>query len=251
MHQTDYNYFPYGRQNVTEEDIKAVNEVLKSDFLTQGPKVPAFEKNISSYLDVKYSLAVSNATSALHLACLALDLKEGDFVWTSPTTFVASANCARYCGADIDFVDIDIATGLMDVNKLSEKLSIAKKNKKLPKIVIPVHLTGSSCDMESIYKLSKQYGFAIIEDASHALGGKYKNSFVGSCSYSDFTVFSFHPVKIITTGEGGILTTNNNSLAKKADRLRNHGIVKDKEFSRIHTMDLGLMSSKYLVIITE
>ncbi len=229
MDQTDWKYFPYGRQNVTEQDIEAVNEVLRSDFLTQGPKVQDFEKNISNFLDVEHSLAVSNATSALHLACLALDLKDGDSVWTSPTTFVASANCARYCGADIDFVDIDLATGLMDVNKLSEKLSIAKENKKLPKIVIPVHLTGSSCDMEPIYELSKQYGFAIIEDASHALGGQYKNSFVGSCQYSDFTVFSFHPVKIITTGEGGILTTKNKSLAKKADRLRNHGIVKDKE----------------------
>ena len=191
MNQTDNKYFPYGRQNITEEDIKAVNEVLRSDFLTQGPKVTVFEKNISNLLDVDFSLAVSNVTSALHLACLTLDLKKGDYVWTSPTTFVASANCARYCGANVDFVDINVDTGLMDVNKLSEKLSIAKEHNKLPKIVIPVHLTGSSCDMESIYKLSQEYGFSIVEDASHALGGKYKNSYVGSCEFSDFTAFSF------------------------------------------------------------
>ena len=229
MNQIEYKYFPYGRQNITEEDIKAVNEVLRSDFLTQGPKVPEFEKKISNYLNVNFTLAVSNATCALHLACLSLDLKKGDIVWTSPTTFVASANCARYCGADIDFVDINLCTGLMDVNKLSEKLSSAKEHNRLPKIVIPVHLTGSSCDMESIYQLSKEYGFAIVEDASHAMGGKYKNSLVGSCEFSDFTFFSFHPVKIITTGEGGILTTKDCNLAKKANKLRNHGIIKDKD----------------------
>ena len=228
MSHTELNYLPYGRQRITEDDIASVVSVLKSDFLTQGPIVPKFEQKISNFLNVKFTLAVTNATSALHLACLALGLNKGDIVWTSPNTFVASANCARYCGAEIDFVDIDINTGLMDMNELSKKLEIANLKNKLPKIIIPVHFAGSSCDMKALYKLSRKYDFSIIEDASHALGGTYEDKAVGSCFYSDFAVFSFHPVKIITTGEGGVLCTNNKELARKASQLRSHGIEKDK-----------------------
>ena len=228
MSPAELNNLPYGRQQITKSDIASVISVLKSDFLTQGPIIPKFEKKISEILNVEFSLAVTNATSALHLACLSLGLKKGDIVWTSPNTFVASANCARYCGADIDFVDIDINTGLMDMNELSKKLEIANLKNKLPKIVIPVHFAGSSCDMKALYKLSREYHFSVIEDASHALGGSYENKAVGSCTYSDFAVFSFHPVKIITTGEGGVLCTNNKKLAHKASQLRSHGIEKDK-----------------------
>ena len=225
-------YIPYGKHSITEDDIKAINDVLRSDFITQGPKVPEFEKKLSEILKVGNTIAVSNATSALHLACLALGIGEGDLVWTSPNTFVASANCARYCNSDIDFVDINLDNGLMDIEKLRKKLEIAKADNRLPQILIPVHFAGTSCDMESIYKLSKEYGFYVIEDASHALGGKYKNEAVGSCKYSDFTVFSFHPVKIITTGEGGALCTNDSLLAKKVRQLRSHGIVKDSNLFR-------------------
>ena len=228
MSHAESDYLPYGRQQITKADIASVISVLKSDFLTQGPIIPKFEKKISEIVDVEFSLAVTNATSALHLACLSLGLKKGDIVWTSPNTFVASANCARYCGADIDFVDIDINTGLMDMNELSKKLEIANLKNKLPKIIIPVHFAGSSCDMKALYKLSREYDFSIIEDASHALGGSYEDKAVGSCTYSDFAVFSFHPVKIITTGEGGVLCTNNKKLARKASQLRSHGIEKDK-----------------------
>ncbi len=228
MSHAELDYLPYGRQQITEDDINAVIAVLKSDFLTQGPIIPKFEKKISNVLNVDSSIAVTNATSGLHLACLAMGLKKGDILWTSPNTFVASANCARYCGADVDFVDIDINTGLMDMNELSKKLEIAKLKNKLPKIIIPVHFAGSSCDMKTIYELSKEYNFSIIEDASHALGGLYEDKPVGSCEYSDFAVFSFHPVKIITTAEGGVLCTNNKKLARKAYQLRSHGIIKDK-----------------------
>ena len=228
MSHAELDYLPYGRQQITKADIDSVISVLKSDFLTQGPIIPKFEKKISEIVNVEFSLAVTNATSALHLACLSLGLKKGDIVWTSPNTFVASANCARYCGADIDFVDIDINTGLMDMNELSKKLEIANLKNKLPKIIIPVHFAGSSCDMKALYKLSREYHFSVIEDASHALGGSYEDKAVGSCTYSDFAVFSFHPVKIITTGEGGVLCTNNKKLARKASQLRSHGIEKDK-----------------------
>tara|TARA_Y100001978_G_scaffold199699_1_gene214503 strand:- start:69 stop:1250 length:1182 start_codon:yes stop_codon:yes gene_type:complete len=228
MAVSNFDYLPYGRHQITNDDIKAVNSVLKSNYLTQGPVVPAFEEKVSEILNSDFSIAVTNATSALHLACLALDLKEGDLVWTSPNTFVASANCARYCGAEVDFVDIDINTGLMDMSELSNKLEIAKKDNKLPKIVIPVHFAGSSCDMLTLYKLSKKYNFSIIEDASHAFGGFYDGKPVGSCVFSDFAVFSFHPVKIVTTAEGGILCTKNKNLADKAFQLRSHGIVKDQ-----------------------
>jgi UDP-4-amino-4,6-dideoxy-N-acetyl-beta-L-altrosamine transaminase len=217
---------PYGRQNISEDDIKAVVDVLHSEFLTQGPVVPAFEKAVADYCGVGYAVAVNSATSALHIACIALGVGVGDSVWTTPVTFVASANCARYCGADVDFVDIDPRTYNMSVEALAAKLVHAEKNGKLPKVVIPVHLCGQSCEMEAIHALSKKYGFRIIEDASHAIGGRYKDEKVGNCRYSDITVFSFHPVKIITTGEGGMALTNEASLAIRMARLRSHGITR-------------------------
>ena len=221
------DYIPYGKQTIDHEDIKNVVNVLKSDFLTQGPKIPEFEKQISSFVGSKYSVAVNSATSALHIACKALGLNEGDYLWTSPITFVASANCARYCGAQVDFVDINISNGLICTEKLEEKLELAKKTNMLPKIIVPVHLSGASCEMKKIYELSIKYNFKIIEDASHAIGGTYENERVGICRYSDITIFSFHPVKIITTGEGGIAVTNNLNLFEKMQLLRSHGISKD------------------------
>jgi UDP-4-amino-4,6-dideoxy-N-acetyl-beta-L-altrosamine transaminase len=217
---------PYGRQDISEADIQAVVDVLKSEFLTQGPAVPAFEKAVADYCDVKYSFAVNSATSALHIACLALGVGKGDLVWTSPITFVASANCALYCGAEVDFVDIDAATYNMSVSVLEEKLVKAELAGRLPKVVIPVHLAGQSCEMDKIHALGQKYGFRIIEDASHAIGGKYKNKPIGGCQYSDITVFSFHPVKIITTGEGGMCLTNDPELAISLNRYRSHGIVR-------------------------
>ncbi len=217
---------PYGRQSISEEDIEAVVKVLRSDYLTQGPVVPEFEKLVSTYCGAKYAVAVNSATSALHIACLALNVGPGDLVWTTPITFVASANCARYCGADVDFVDINPRTYNMSVERLSEKLEQAKRSGRLPKVLIPVHLAGQSCEMEAIHALSLEYGFRIIEDASHAIGGRYKNQKVGSCAYSDITVFSFHPVKIITTGEGGMAVTNDPELVKRMARLRSHGITR-------------------------
>lgn len=218
---------PYGRQNISEADIQAVVEVLRSDYLTQGPTVPAFEKCVSDYCHARFSVAVNSATSALHIACLALGIGPGDAVWTSPITFVASANCALYCGAKVDFVDIDPHTYNMSIERLAEKLAHAEKNDNLPKIVIPVHLCGQSCDMNSIHELSQRYDFKIIEDASHAIGSKYQSEPIGNCRYSDITVFSFHPVKIITTAEGGLATTNNAKLASKMQLLRSHGITRD------------------------
>ena len=217
---------PYGRQNISQDDIDAVVEVLRSDFLTQGPVVPEFEKVVASYCGAKYAVAVNSATSALHIACLALGVGPGDLVWTSPVTFVASANCARYCGADVDFVDIDPRTYNMSIACLSEKLEHAQRNGRLPKVVIPVHLAGQSCEMEAIHTLSLKFGFRIIEDASHAIGGSYKGEKVGCGRYSDITVFSFHPVKIITTGEGGMAVTNDPALVKHMARLRSHGITR-------------------------
>lgn len=218
---------PYGRQEITQQDIDGVVEVLNSDFLTQGPKVPAFEKSLRDYTGAGYALAVNSATSALHIACLALGVGEGDHLWTSPITFVASANCGLYCGALVDFVDIDHATYNMCPVKLEEKLVLAKANGSLPKVVVPVHLCGQPCDMEAIGKLAKEYGFKVIEDASHAIGGRYHNQPIGNCEYSDITVFSFHPVKIVTTAEGGAALTNEKSLADKMDLLRSHGITRD------------------------
>ena len=218
---------PYGRQDIHQTDIDAVVNVLRSDFLTQGPVVPAFENAVATHCDVRYAVAVNSATSALHIACLALGVGNGDIVWTSPITFVASANCARYCGADVDFVDIDPLTYNMSVECLRAKLEAAQKIGKLPKVVIPVHLCGQSCDMTAIHALSQQYGFKIIEDASHAIGGTYRGEPVGNCRFSDITVFSFHPVKIITTGEGGMAVTNDDKLASHMARLRTHGITRD------------------------
>ncbi len=220
---------PYGKQDINQNDIDSVLKVLKSDFLTQGPQVPIFERKISSYCCSDFAIAVNSATSALHLACLALNLGKGDILWTSPNSFVASANCALYCGANVDFVDIDTDTYNMSVEILEEKLKQAKINNTLPKIIIPVHFAGQSCNMKKIFKLSKEYGFSIIEDASHSIGGKYLDAKIGSCQYSDITVFSFHPVKIITTAEGGILTTNNKKLADKMKLLRSHGISRDRK----------------------
>ena len=217
---------PYGRQDISDEDIKAVIDILKSDFLTQGPAVPAFEKAVADYCNAKYAFAVNSATSALHIACLSLGVGKGDLVWTSPITFVASANCALYCGADVDFVDIDAITYNMSVRALEEKLIVAEKNGRLPKVIIPVHLAGQSCEMDKIFALGKKYGFKIIEDASHAIGGKYKNKAIGGCQFSDITVFSFHPVKIITTGEGGMCLTNDPQLSASLNRYRSHGIVR-------------------------
>ena len=219
---------PYGCQEITEVDIAEIEKVLRSDFLTQGPIVPKFEQSVADYCGASHAIAVNSATSALHIACLALDLGPGDWLWTSPNTFVASANCGRYCGADIDFVDIDAKTYNISVDALSEKLIQAKKLGKLPKIVVPVHFSGQPCDMPAIHELSKHYGFKIIEDASHAIGSSYNQIKVGSCTHSDITVFSFHPVKIITTAEGGMALTNDKDVANKIYRLRTHGITSDK-----------------------
>jgi UDP-4-amino-4,6-dideoxy-N-acetyl-beta-L-altrosamine transaminase len=217
---------PYGHQEIIRSDIDSVVEVLNSNFLTQGPKVPLFEKFVTNYCNVKYGVAVNSATSALHIACLALGLGEGDWLWTSPNSFVASANCGLYCGAKVDFIDIDLLTYNLSVVELERRLIQAKKEKKLPKIVIPVHFAGQSCDMREIHRLGKEYGFSIIEDASHAIGGQYLGNSIGGCQYSDITVFSFHPVKIITTAEGGLAVTNNIDLFEKMQLLRSHGITR-------------------------
>lgn len=239
---------PYGKQNINQADIDSVIDVLQSDFLTQGPQVPLFEKKVSDYCDSKFGVAVNSASSALHIACLALGLERGDWLWTSPNTFVASSNCALHCGAQVDFVDIDPRTFNMSVECLAEKLVLAEKEGKLPKIVMPVHMCGQSCDMAGIHELSQKYGFKVIEDASHAIGGKYKNKAIGSCHYSDISVFSFHPVKIITTGEGGMALTNNPELADRMQRYRCHGITSDasrmqprpaKEIWNYQQIDLG------------
>ena len=220
---------PYARQNINEADIESVVKILQSDWLTQGPMLERFEKAVADYCGVKYGVAVSSATAALHLACLAADLGRGDRLWTSPNTFVASANCGLYCGSEVDFVDIDPRTYNLAVAKLEEKLAIGKSTGKLPKVVIPVHFGGQSCEMESIARLASEYDFNIIEDASHAIGGLYQNRPVGSCAYSAMTVFSFHPVKIITSGEGGMILTNREDLYEKLIRLRSHGITRDPE----------------------
>jgi UDP-4-amino-4,6-dideoxy-N-acetyl-beta-L-altrosamine transaminase len=224
------NIIPYGKHDISKKDINSVIKVLKSDWLTQGPLVPLFENEMNKICNSTYSVAVNSATAALHIACLSLDLKQGDWLWTSPISFVASANCALYCGAKVDFVDIELETFNISIVALENKLQIAKKNNKLPKIIIPVHFAGHSCDMKEIYKLSKIYGFKIIEDASHAIGGQYLNNKIGNCKYSDITIFSFHPVKIITTGEGGMALTNNFNLAIKMRQYRSHGITNEKEY---------------------
>ena len=219
---------PYGRQDISQDDVNAVLEVLQSDFLTQGPTVPAFEEKIKNYCGVKNAVAVNSSTSALHIACLALGVGPGDIVWTTAITFVASSNCALYCGATVDFVDIDPETYNISISALRLKLEEAAKNNSLPKVIIPVHLTGQPCEMAEIFRLSTRYGFKVIEDASHAIGGKYRGKPVGNCAYSDITIFSFHPVKIITTAEGGVAVTNDNELASKMSLLRSHGITRDQ-----------------------
>ena len=218
---------PYGRQDIRQSDIDAVVSVLQSDFLTQGPQVPLFEQTVAGHVGAKHALAVNSATSALHIACMALGLGPGDWLWTTPVTFVASANCGLYCGAQVDFVDIDPCTYNLCPQALAAKLIAAEKTGKLPKVLVAVHLCGQPCDMASIHVLSLKYGFKIIEDASHAIGGKYKGEFIGNNRYGDVTVFSFHPVKIITTAEGGMAMTNSDELAHKMALLRSHGITRD------------------------
>jgi len=217
---------PYGRQDITEEDIKVVVDVLNSTHLTQGPAVPKFEQAVLRHCNAKYAIATNSATSALHIACLALGLGPDEWLWTSPNTFVASANCGLYCGARVDFVDIDPQTYNLCPKALEEKLQVAEREGILPKVVVPVHFSGQPCDMRAIHELSRKYGFKIIEDASHAIGGKYLNEPIGNCRYSDITVFSFHPVKIVTSAEGGMAVTNNDKLAEKVALLRSHGITR-------------------------
>lgn len=218
---------PYGRQDITDADISSVVEVLRSDFITQGPVVPRFERTIADYSGAKHALAMNSATSALHVACLSLGLGKGDWLWTSPVTFVASANCALYCGANVDFVDIDPRTYNLCPRALERKLITAEREGCLPKVVIPVHLCGQPCDMRRIGELAKRFGFKVVEDASHAIGGRYEGEPVGAGRYSDITIFSFHPVKIITTAEGGMALTNSDDLANKMALLRSHGITRD------------------------
>jgi len=220
---------PYGRQDISQADIDAVVDVLNSEYLTQGPAVPNFELAVSKHCGVKHAIAVNSATSALHIACLALDLGPGDWLWTTPITFVASANCGLYCGASIDFVDIDPASYNLSPQALEGKLEKAALENKLPKVVVAVHFCGQPCDMSTIFSLSKRYGFKIIEDASHAIGGEYRDEPIGNCRYSDITVFSFHPVKIITTGEGGMAVTNNDEYGERMKLLRSHGITRDPQ----------------------
>jgi UDP-4-amino-4,6-dideoxy-N-acetyl-beta-L-altrosamine transaminase len=218
---------PYGRQSISDADVEAVVSVLRSDFLTQGPVVPQFEQALATKVGARFAVAVNSATSALHIACLALGVGPGDMVWTTPNTFVASANCARYCGADVDFVDIDPDTYNLSPIALEAKLRQAEAIGRLPKVVIPVHFSGQPCDMQAIAKLGRHYGFRIIEDASHAVGASYLSSTIGDCAYSDIAIFSFHPVKIITTGEGGMALTNDADLASRMAMLRSHGITRD------------------------
>ena len=214
----------YGRQDINQDDIEAVRAVLTSDFLTQGPAIERFEKTVASYCGAKYAVAVCNATAALHIACRAAGLKQGDVLWTAPNTFVASANCGLYCGSDVDFVDIDAQTYNMSTQELEKKLASSAKK---PKVLVPVHFSGQPCDMEQIHRLAKDHNITIVEDASHAIGAEYKGERIGSCKYSDMTVFSFHPVKIITTGEGGMVLTNNPDLYEKLRLYRSHGITRD------------------------
>ena len=218
---------PYARQDISDDDIAAVYAALRSDFLTQGPAVEHFERQVAERCGVRNAVAVSSATAALHLACIALDLGPGDLAWTSPNTFVASANCARYCGADVDFVDIDPASWNLSPALLAEKLAVAREAGRLPKVLVPVHFAGRSCEMDVVGRLAREYGVAVIEDASHAIGAKFGDAPVGACLYSDCAVFSFHPVKIVTTGEGGIIVTNRDDLAERLRRLRSHGITRD------------------------
>jgi UDP-4-amino-4,6-dideoxy-N-acetyl-beta-L-altrosamine transaminase len=225
-------HIPYGRQDITAEDIAAVEAVLRSDWLTQGPAVEQFEGAVKDYCGAGFAVAMNSATSALHVACMALDLGPGDLLWTSPNTFVASPNAALYCGAQVDFVDIDDRTYNISVAALAEKLAHARKSRKLPKVVMPVHFAGQSCDMRSIGKLAQEYGFKVIEDASHAIGGRYLGKPVGTCEYSSVAVFSFHPVKIVTTAEGGMAVTKDPETAERMRMLRSHGVTRDPKRMR-------------------
>jgi len=228
----------YSKHNISKNDIKSVIKVLKSDFLTQGPSVKFFEKKIKKIVSAKYAFAVNSATSGLHVACMSIGISKNDVVWTSPNSFVASSNCALYCGAKIDFVDIDLKNYSLCPIKLENKLKSTKK-KNLPKAIVLVHFAGYATDLERIKRLSKKYNFKIIEDASHALGGKYKNSYIGNCQFSDVCVFSFHPVKSITTGEGGLITTNSKKISAKINLFRNHGINRDKKFLLNKTLKIN------------
>ena len=223
------DFIPYGKQDINRADIDAVVAVLQSDWITQGPAIERFEQTVAKYCGVKYAVAVSSATAGLHIACLAAGLGKGDILWTSPNTFVASANCGLYCGASVDFVDIDPLTYNLSIQALEHKLAQAKIQGCLPKILVPVHFAGQSCEIEQIEELAKQYGFKIIEDASHAIGAKYQGKPVGACQFSDMTVFSFHPVKIITTGEGGMVLTNQDDLYERLIRFRSHGITRNPD----------------------
>ncbi len=225
--QNQRSYIPYGKQHICQNDIDAVVDVLTSDYLTQGPQVPLFEQRVSALCQAKYACAMNSATSALHVACLALGVGKGDLVWTSPISFVASSNCALYCGADVDFVDVEAATGLMSVAVLAEKLKVAEQAGRLPTVIIPVHLAGHSCDMVAIAKLCKPYNIKLIEDASHAIGGTYKRAPIGNCRYSDISIFSFHPVKIITSAEGGMALTNNKEIYQAFKLYHSHGITRE------------------------
>lgn len=220
---------PYGKQDISQDDIEAVVRVLRSDFLTQGPVVPEFEKQVATYCGAKHAQAVNSATSALHIACMALGLGQGDWLWTSPITFVASANCGLYCGAQVDFVDIDPRTYNLCPAALERKLLSAQTKGKLPKVVVAVHLAGQPCNMKALHSLAQRFGFKLIEDASHAIGGCYEGEPIGNCRYSDITVFSFHPVKVITTAEGGMVLTQSDALAQRMALFRSHGITRDPE----------------------
>ncbi len=228
---------PYGRHTISEADIESVVQVLRSDFLTQGPQVPTFEDSVASLVGAPHAIAVNSATSALHIACLALELGPGDWLWTSPNSFVASANCGLYCGAQVDFVDVDPKTYNMSARALADKLALANRTGRLPKVVVPVHFAGQSCDMAAIAALAREYGFKVIEDASHAIGSRWQGTHVGACLQSDITVFSFHPVKIITTAEGGLLTTRDAAIAQRLVDLRSHGVT--REVARMERADQG------------
>lgn len=227
MSQADKPFIPYGKQHICQNDIDAVVNVLTSDYLTQGPQVPLFEKGVSDLCHAKYACAMNSATSALHVACLALGVTKGDLVWTSPISFVASSNCALYCGADIDFVDVEESTGLISPEALESKFANAKKSNRLPKVLIPVHLAGHNCDMEAISVLCKRYNVKIIEDASHAIGGSFKGKPIGNNQYCDITIFSFHPVKIITSAEGGMALTNDETIYKQLKLFHSHGVTRE------------------------
>ena len=240
----------YGRHQIFNDDIQSILKVLKSDYLTQGPVVEKFERDFSKKVDSNFALAVNSGTSALHLSCLALNLKKDDIFWTSPMSFVASSNCGIFCGAKVDFIDIDVKTGNLSIEELEKKLFYANKKNRLPKLIIVVHYAGNSPDLKKISNLSKKYKFKIIEDACHSLGGMLGNKKIGSCYYSDITTFSFHPVKNITSGEGGMITTNNHNISKKIDLLRTHGIEKNEKNlfyknKRIHYYEQQLLGYNY------